>query len=85
MRGVAFDLHFSPRLSEDGQLREVWKDQRKGDRFLQRYFIAESTLHHANRVKFMGAVHTIDIEISLIETLEGSFQEEGLTVRAARR
>ena len=28
----------------------------------------------------MGAVHTIDIEISLIETLEGSFQEEGLTV-----
>ena len=28
----------------------------------------------------MGAVHTIDIEISLIETLERSFQEEGLTV-----
>jgi hypothetical protein len=72
MRGVALDLHFSPRLSEDGQFGEVRKDQGEGDRILQRHFITESTLHHSDSVEPMGAVHAIDIEFSLIETFEGS-------------
>jgi hypothetical protein len=81
MRGITLNLHFAVWFREDWQFGEVRKDQCESERLFQRFLIAESTLHHTDGIEFVGAIHAIDIEFSLIEALKRSLQEEGLTVR----
>lgn len=80
--GVGLDADLGALGAEDGQLGKVGEDEDEGGGVFKGDLVVEASLDDGDGIHLAVTFGTVDVELALIEALEGAFEQERLSLFA---